>query len=103
MTLRMIGMVGLYRFRFSKSVESTFGFMRKTKLRKKTVSKEEFDEFIESYPEPLGIGTIDMNPTLITYHDHSYGRYPENLAAFVVDAEKEEDREYHIYPFKVNE
>ena len=76
--------------------------MRKKKARCKKVSKEEFDTFISEYPEPLGVGSIDVtNFKTVTYHDHSYGRYPDNLAAFSV--EESGGTEYFVYTFKIIE
>lgn len=48
----------------------------------KQVSKEEFEEFIKSYPKKLEIDVCGISePPLISYNDFSLGKFPESIVA----------------------
>lgn len=71
---------------------------------KKQVSKEEFEEFISSYPNEL---TKNINgifePPLITYNDFSNGIFPDSAVAWIHFFENYPKDGKEPYRFKENE
>lgn len=77
-------------------------------MKKKVVSKAEFDDFIDSYPNELAVDVTGIcEPPLKTYNDFSDGKvWPESIVASVVLFEsypKEESGGVYPYVWSENE
>lgn len=66
----------------------------------KSVTKEEFYEFLKNYPNKLESHVIKIiEPPIMSYHDFTLGKYPKSLVAshFLNDyLENKGDHEYKI-------